>query len=263
MFKTPAGEIERVDLSGESLNPERIKRLSVSSSDRLDLGAESIDCIVADPPYYDNVQYGELLDFYYVWLREVLHEKYPEFSSTHTPKLRELSVNHQRGKDVEYYHRALRNAFEEMHRVLSTGGDLLCMFHIGTSETWGDICQILVETGFEIRGALPLTDPSGGDSGPRGDHYDVVIFARKHTDGEVISFETVRQNFLYSIHDMVKEEREYTPELSMGDLMIILRARGLAEFSRYYPNVVEDGESVDPNRGVEMVREIIHKTIKP
>lgn len=262
MFKTPAGEVERIALSGESLHPERIKRLSVSSADRLDLGAESVDCIVVDPPYYDNVQYGELLDFYYVWLREVLHEEYPEFSSTHTPKLRELSVNQQRGKDVEYYHRALRNAFEEMHRVLSTGGDLLCLFSIKSDEAWREISQILIKVGFEIRGAFPLTDHSGDDPEGRGNN-EVVIFARKHTDGDVITFETTRQNFLYSIHDMIEEERQYTPELSMGDLMVILRARGLAEFSSHYPNVLEDGESVAPGRGVDMVREIIDKTLNP
>lgn len=259
-LRTPSGDLDRISMPEESLNTERIKRLSVSSADRLDIETESIDCVVIDPPYYDNVQYGELLDFYYVWLREVLSDDYPEFSSTHIPKLREVSVNRQRGKDTTYYHRALRNSFEEIHRMLSSDGELVCLFHIGQEAAWRDLVKILIRTGFQIRGAIPLQELNHEPERSR-DVHDAVVFARKTSGSKSISFETIRQNLLYEIQDMAKEERDYHPEISEHELRIILRARGLSEFSEHYPNVYNEHGDADVDTAIDMVEEVLQKSL--
>lgn len=259
-LRTPGGDTEKVSIPKESLDTERIKRLSVSSADRLDIETESIDCVVIDPPYYDNVQYGELLDFYYVWLREILIDDYPEFSSTHVPKLREVSVNRGSGKDEAYYLQALRNSFEEIHRILTFDGDLVCLFHIGQDKAWRDLTRILVRTGFQIRGAIPLQelDYEAADSNYA---HDVVIFARKTAENKDVSFETIRQNLLYEIHDMAKEEREHHPKISEHELRAILRARGLSEFSNHYPNVYNKNGDADVDTAIDMIDEVLQKSL--
>lgn len=259
-LRNPSGDLDKVPMPEESLDTERIRRLSVSSADRLDIETESIDCVVIDPPYYDNVQYGELLDFYYVWLREVLSDDYPEFSSTHIPKLREVSVNRRRGKDTTYYHRALRNSFEEIHRILTSGGDLVCLFHIGQEAAWRDLTTILVRTGFQIRGAIPLQELNHEAAASR-DVHDAVIFARKSSESETISFETIRQNLLYEIQDMADEEREHHPEISDHELRVILRARGLSEFSDHYPNVYNENGDADVDTAIDVVEEVLQKSL--
>lgn len=259
MLRTPSGDLDKVTLPGESLNSDHIMRLSVSSADRLDIKTESVDCAVVDPPYYDTVQYGELLDFYYVWLREVLKDEYPELSPTHVPKLREISVNRERGKDVSYYLRALRNSFEEIQRVLAYDGDLICLFHFGRDEAWRDLTTILVQSGFQIRGAISLQEPDNNKN-TSDSAYDAAVFAKKTPVGSNISFATIRQNLLYEIHDMAEEERTYKPDISDFELRTILRARGLAEFSDHYPNVHKGDGDADIDAAIEMVDEVLRKT---
>ena len=57
----------------------QIIELSCTSGDALDHIADaSIDCVVMDPPYYDNVMYAELSDFFYVWLKRTAGRVYPD-----------------------------------------------------------------------------------------------------------------------------------------------------------------------------------------
>jgi len=257
-LRSPTGEMESIPLPKEGSSRDNIKQLSVSSADNLDIKTQSVDCVFVDPPYYDNVQYGELFDFYYVWLREVLKEEYEEFSSTHVPKLREISVSRERGKDEEYYRRALRNSFEEMHRILEFEGDLICLFHIGSQEAWLDLTTILVRTGFQIQGAIPLQDPSQ-KTGWNTQRYDIALFAEKTAERKEISFETIRQNLIYEMSEIAAEERSSNPDLSEDELKIILRARGLSEFSAHYPNVFVDGETVDPETAIQEIDRFVRE----
>jgi len=259
-LRTPAGDRDEIQLPEEALRTERIKQLAVSSVDQLDIETKSVDCAVIDPPYYEAVQHGELHDFHYVWLREVLSDRYSEFSSTHVPKLREIAINEHRGKDQAYYRQALRNGLDEIYRTLRADGDLVCMFHIGQESAWRDIATILVQTGFQIRGAIPLMDVENPGGETKND-YDVAIFARKTSSAETISFQTLRQNLLYSIQEMAAEEREFHPDISQLELRTILRARALAEYSAHHPNVTNDDGAADVDAAIDVVNEVIRKTL--
>lgn len=259
-LRTPAGDRDEIPLPEEALRTERIKQLAVSSVDQLDIETKSVDCAVIDPPYYDAVQHGELHDFHYVWLREVLSDRYSEFSSTHVPKLREIAINEHRRKDQAYYRQALRNGLDEIYRTLRADGDLVCLFHIGQESAWRDIATILVQTGFQIRGAIPLMDVENPGGETKID-YDVAIFARKTSSAETISFQTLRQNLLYSIQEMAAEEREYHPDISQLELRTILRARSLAEYSAHHPNVTNDDGAADVDAAIDVVNEVIRKTL--
>ena len=58
---------------------------------------QSVDAVIMDPPYYDNVMYAELSDFFYVWLRLVLKERYADyFTPEYTPKALEVVANRAR-----------------------------------------------------------------------------------------------------------------------------------------------------------------------
>lgn len=76
-------------------------------------GIGGIDFVVADPPYYNNVQYGELSDFFYVWFKRSLGELYPEaFVWDTVPKDSEIVVNSARGRDRAWFESRLRAVFE-------------------------------------------------------------------------------------------------------------------------------------------------------
>ena len=73
---------------------ERSISVSLGSGDSLELHDASVDCVVIDPPYYDNVTYSELSDFFYVWLKRTAGVLFPnEFSSYLTDKDHEAIAN--------------------------------------------------------------------------------------------------------------------------------------------------------------------------
>ena len=92
-----------------------------SATDIEEITAQSIDLVITDPPFGNNIQYAELADYFYVWLRLALKGKYPEkFSSILTPKAMEAVTNPVREKeDPEgFYKRLLTQSWLECHRIL-------------------------------------------------------------------------------------------------------------------------------------------------
>ena len=78
------------------------------SADTLDLTDDSVDCVVIDPPYYDNVMYAELSDFFYVWLKRTAGLLFPEeFSAYLTDKDREAVANPSKFKGKKEERRTL------------------------------------------------------------------------------------------------------------------------------------------------------------
>jgi len=85
------------------------------------------DAVFTDPPYYDNVPYSYLSDFFYVWLKRSLGDLYPElFSTPLTPKSKEIvAYSHQEGgfeAGKKYFEEMLKKAFQEVYRVLKPNG---------------------------------------------------------------------------------------------------------------------------------------------
>lgn len=87
----------------ELANGSKNTWLVCGSSERLPIPDKSVDAVVTDPPYSDNVQYAELSDFFYVWQRQALRGSYPEFEPALVPKDREIVKNPKQGKDGSFY----------------------------------------------------------------------------------------------------------------------------------------------------------------
>ena len=68
------------------------------NSTRLKFNGKNYDCVITDPPYAGNVNYAELSDFFYVWLRLSLKSNYSWFTPEYTPKIEEIIENRIRGK---------------------------------------------------------------------------------------------------------------------------------------------------------------------
>jgi putative DNA methylase len=140
------------------------------SGENLTLEDASVDCVVMDPPYYDNVMYAELADFFYVWLKRTAGLLYPDqFSSYLTDKDREAVANAAKfrgqkggaknlaGKD---YQRRMQAIFAECRRVLKPDGVMTVMFTHKASGAWDALASGLVEAGFVITASWPVNTES-------------------------------------------------------------------------------------------------------
>ena len=146
--------------------------LSCRSGDALDhIVDASIDCVVMDPPYYDNVMYAELSDFFYVWLKRTAGRVYPElFRRQLTDKDSEAVANPARyrgekgakvlaGRD---YQQRMAAIFAECRRVLKPDGIMTLMFTHKATGAWDALTKGLMEAGFTITASWPINTEAEG-----------------------------------------------------------------------------------------------------
>ena len=146
--------------------------VTCGSADQLDhLEDGSVDVVVMDPPYYDNVMYAELSDFFYVWLKRTAGLIHPElFTRPLTDKDREAVANPmrfagQKGAKalatVDYQER-MADVFREMRRVLKPDGVMTLMFTHKASGAWDALTAGLMTAGFVITASWPINTEAQG-----------------------------------------------------------------------------------------------------
>jgi putative DNA methylase len=123
--------------------------------------SSSVDLVCIDPPYYDNVMYAELSDFYYVWHRRTLKDLYPGvYVRRLTDKAEEAVSNVQRdgSQDAakETYERLMKEIFAECRRVLKDEGIMTLMFTHKSQSAWETLTRSLIESGWNIKSAFPV-----------------------------------------------------------------------------------------------------------
>lgn len=101
------------------LNNNATCLILTQSSTNLPIGDESVDVVITDPPYGGNVNYGELADYWMVWLN----------NDRLIDKTEEIIINKHQKKDLTYYEEALTSVFKECYRVLKKGGYLVATFN--------------------------------------------------------------------------------------------------------------------------------------
>ena len=152
--------------------------ITCGSADSLpDVADASVDAVVMDPPYYDNVMYAELADFFYVWLKRTAGLLYPEpFMNYLTDKDHEAVANAAKFKDFSAvkgsggakkrasrdYQERMQAIFTECRRVLKPGGLMVLMFTHKATGAWDALAKGLVDAGFEITASWPINTEAEG-----------------------------------------------------------------------------------------------------
>jgi len=134
------------------------------SASRLPFGDATIDAVVVDPPYYDSVPYGDLSDYFYVWLKRSLNGLFGDvFSTSLTPKSEETiaywgSLARKRAvqKPPEWYEQQIAHAFGEMARSLSQRSIASIMFAHKTTTAWESIVSALSKSGMFCTASWPI-----------------------------------------------------------------------------------------------------------
>ncbi len=146
--------------------------ITCKSGDHLDhINESSIDVVVMDPPYYDNVMYAELSDFFYVWLKRTAGYVEPGlFRRQLTDKEHEAVANvarfkGQKGAKVlagRDYQERMASIFAECRRVLKPDGVLTLMFTHKATGAWDALTTGLMKAGFTITASWPINTEAEG-----------------------------------------------------------------------------------------------------
>jgi len=255
-IETAAKIVEAVaEIGTTSADIRRMPASQLQDSDN------TFDAVITDPPYYDNISYADLSDFFYVWLKRSIGFLFEEhFAGELTPKVREItSFGERHGGDKSvgraFYEREMAAAFREAHRVLKPDAPLVCVYAHKTTLGWAALVEALREAQFTITEAWPLDTEMPERS--RGQNSaalasSIFLVARRRDGNAVGSYHEV----LAELDDVITErlERLATAGVAGSDLVIAAIGAGLAPFTRYATVELPSGEPVAAERFLEEVQ---------
>ena len=115
--------------NGQHPPEEREIQLLCDDSSSAKLGGEKFDAVFTDPPYFGNVQYAELMDFCYVWLRKLLGNSTPEFRKASTRHQNELTGNANMGRGLDHFTDGISKTIQLAAARLKPGHPLAFTYH--------------------------------------------------------------------------------------------------------------------------------------
>ncbi len=225
--------------------------------------ASPCDHVVTDPPYGGNVNYAELSEFFYAWLRLLLKDRYAEFAPDHTPTLQEIVENSSRNQGPEEFRQGMQDVLTACASQLPCDGLLVFTFHHGGGSTWEALLDAVCESGFSIEAVYPIhaeREQSLHLLDKQSISYDLIHVCRKRSDTTVASrsWAGIRQEIRRRARQEIEtiERGRYGNEpLSPGDVNIILIGKCLELYSRHYGQVLDhENHNVPLHVALEAIR---------
>ncbi len=261
---------------------ERVPTGSQGFAVQSDAAATSEDrgVVSTDPPYYDNIGYGDLSDFFYVWLRHSLKDIYPDdFSTLLVPKTQELIANPYRFdgdklKAESHFERGLSAAFARMRKCHMPDFPLTIVYGFKQSEDesrdghvastgWETMLEALLRAGFSIDGTWPIRSELGNRmvaSGTNALASSIVLVCRPRPANAPL---TSRKDF----HAALKKELPGAlRKLQQGNIAPVDLAQaaigpGMGVFSRYSKVIEADGALMTVRTALALINQVLDETL--
>jgi adenine-specific DNA methylase len=230
------GKTEKVFGLSEVLTvPKAPETLMLRCGDSSDSGlAEgSVDAVITDPPFFDNVHYSELADFFHVWQRHVLGENgFHANGSTRT-------LGEVQHSDAEVFETRLANVWRECKRVLKADGLLIFTFHHSRPEGWRSLLGSLGGAGFyvvrvhPVRSEMSVAMPKHQAKEPIA--FDIVFVCRKHSREAPVHIDSVVRRAKDAAELQMKRLVSTGFDLSKNDVRLLVTSNAVQLLSVLQP----------------------------
>jgi putative DNA methylase len=161
---------------GERLNGTRQRSVTIRCADssREQIPSGTLDAVFTDPPYFGNIQYAELMDFCYVWLRRLIGADVEGFEeeTTRTPK--ELTGNVTEARGIENFTEGLAGVYRAMSNALKPGAPLAFTFHHNRIEAYYAVGVAILDSGLVCSATIPCPAEMGGSIHIHGTGSSIV-----------------------------------------------------------------------------------------
>ena len=248
---------ENLETEGFHLGVGQNSEVSQSDARRLSVKNE-YDAVITDPPYYDNIIYSEVSDFFYVWQKILLEDEYDCFGYDKTPRADSIVTNPYLDKTDEDFESELHEAFTVVHRALKENGVLAFTYHHAGSESWGELLAALCDVGFEVTATYPISADVNKFISGEAVEFDILIVARPSDDREPIGWPDLRKRIFRTARE-TRQRLETNRDLSRGDIGVIEMGECFHEYSKHHENVRRDGEVMTAKEVVEEIYGIIQE----
>ena len=154
--------------------PGRDIDIRCGSSTDIDLAPRSLDGVFTDPPYFGMVQYGELMQFCYVWLRKLMGGEFPGLELTTTRHADELTGNDTAERDIEHFAEGLAAVYKRMAAALKPGAPLVFTYHHNKQAAYQAAAMGILDAGLTCSASLPCPAEMGGSIHIHGTASSIV-----------------------------------------------------------------------------------------
>jgi putative DNA methylase len=229
----------------------------------------TFDAIITDPPYYDNVPYSNLSDFFYVWVKRAIGHLYPEhFSLESTPKKAEIvadATRHSGSKNRarQVYESMMADALREANRLLKPSAPLAVVYAHKATSGWSTLVEAIRKAGFTVTEAWPLDTETTGRLRAHSSAAlasSIFLVARKRNGAGTGSYEDkVRPE----LEQIVRERVDTLWKLGItgADLIIAAVGAGLRAFTQHSRVEFSNGEEVPATTFLREVEGVVHEAM--
>jgi len=219
---------------------------------------DEFDAIITDPPYYDNVIYSEVSDFFYVWQKILLEGEYPGFDKESTPRAESIVTNPFLEKTSEDFESELEEAFTVVRQALKDDGIISFTYHHSDSESWGELLESLCNVGFHVTATYPIAADISKFISGEAVSFDIVVVARPIDDTDPASWKSLRRD-IYRTARRTRKQLEENRDLSRGDIGVMEMGACFREYSKHHGKVQRDGEIMSAKEVVQEIYGIIQE----
>ncbi|HON39575.1 MAG: DNA methylase [Pseudomonadota bacterium] len=213
----------RSEWIGEQKNGGHQRKVEIKciSSTVAEIPEQSLDAVFTDPPYFGNVQYAELMDFCYVWLRRLAGENSDGFHQRTTRSPDELTGNATQKRGILHFTEGLSSVYQRMARALKPDAPLAFTFHHNRMEAYHAVGVAILDAGLVCSATIPCPAEMGGSihiHGTGSSIIDTVFVCR--TRGTVkrrLLFQTPSE-LIELIHDELTHLRAAGMKPGPGDV---------------------------------------------
>lgn len=240
-----------------------------------DCGLQRI-CVSTDPPYYDNIGYADLSDFFYMWLRLSLKETYPKlFGTMMVPKAEELVAipyrhenNYEKAKG--FFEDGMYTTCCQIHKYTSDSIPVTIYYAFKQSDSnepdrnenaaasgWETMLSAVIRAGFCITGTWPMrTEMANRTRGNSSNALasSIVLVCRKRDDG---ARSVTRREFINALHREMRPalEKLQSANIAPVDLAQSAIGPGFGVFSRYKSVLEADGKPMTVRAALQIINQ--------
>lgn len=257
----PNTDAQMLDASGPPVSTVTVTVENAGNLTSLPDESQSLVCI--DPPYYDNVMYAELADYFYVWHKRTLGRLWPDlFADQLTNKHDEAVTNKARfahaGRRAKTmadhdYTAKMAAIFAECHRVLEPDGVMTVMFTHKRADAWDSLGTALLQAGFEIRASWPVhteSEQSLHQARQNAVRSTMFLSCRKRSedgvDGDTVYIDDIAADIRDAAGDALA--RGHMQGLAGVDLLLSTYGPALSVLSSHWPVYAAEADETGRSR---------------
>jgi adenine-specific DNA methylase len=203
--------------------------VSCGNSGKTDISDQSVDVVLTDPPFFDNVHYSQLADFFHVWQRHILGVE-----STRASETTRAADEVQHG-DRDIFCERLSSVLKESNRVLKNDGLLVFSYHHSRTEGWWSVLKAVMDAEFVIvavhpvKAEMSLAMPKHQAVEPID--LDIMVVCRKRISAEFELSRAPLEGVTIDAKSQIDRLRNSGRKLSRNDVRIILMSNLLKSLS--------------------------------